>query len=307
MFPFTLHQLRILRTIAAEQSFTKAAERLYLSQPSLSKQLKILEDSLGLLLINRNEKHRFMTENGKLLLKYSERILALCKERCRALNDLKNEERGNFSIGVSQTIETYLFPKLFVFFTQKYPQITLNFQVYSDEILVKHIYEKTIDVAIVNKNVIQFRDPKITITPFVITQLDLIVSKFHPFTIKKKIKKNEIYSLEYVSLSNDFIEKIQIDRLLKQNKINPTRLKTVAKLHSIDSIKAAVDLGLGSAFVPTWAFSMNKKKKFITPITIKNFQIVQKFYIVLLNTRKKSEVFEFFWTELVKLKIEICS
>ena len=307
MFPFTLHQLRILRAIAAEQSFTKAAETLYLSQPSLSKQLKILEDSLGLLLINRNEKQRFMTENGKLLLKYSDRILALCEESCRALNDLKNEERGNLAIGVTQTIETYLFPKLFVFFTQKYPQITLNFQVYSDEILVKYIHEETIDIAIVNENVIKFRDPKITIKPFVITQLDLIVSKFHPFTIKKKIKKNEIYSLEYVSLESDLIEKIQIDHLLKQNKINPTRLKTVARLHSIDSVKAAVDLGLGSAFVPTWAFSTDKSRKRITPIKIKNFQIVQKFYIVLLNSRKKSEAFEFFYTELLKFKLEICS
>jgi DNA-binding transcriptional LysR family regulator len=101
MLPFTLQQLRILKAIATEKNFTKAASTLYISQPSLSKQIKILETNLETLLINRERSKLSLTENGQVLLQYSERILALCEESCRALMDRKNGERGNLTVGAS--------------------------------------------------------------------------------------------------------------------------------------------------------------------------------------------------------------
>ena len=90
MLPFTLQQLRILKAIATEKNFTKAAAILYLSQPTLSKQIQVLEKNLDTLLINRERNKISLTENGKVLLQYSDRILALCEESCRAISDLKN-------------------------------------------------------------------------------------------------------------------------------------------------------------------------------------------------------------------------
>ena len=134
MLPFTLQQLRILKAIATEKSFTRAAEILYISQPSLSKQIKTLEKNLGIILINRESNKIFLTENGKVFLQYSERILALCEESCRALIDLKNGDRGSLKIGASQTIGTYLMPRILSFFAQNYPQIDLKIQINSTPI-----------------------------------------------------------------------------------------------------------------------------------------------------------------------------
>ena len=69
-----------------------------------------------------------MTEAGKVFLQYSERILALCEESCRALNDLKNGDRGNLTVGASQTIGTYLMPRVLALFAQNYPQINLKYK-----------------------------------------------------------------------------------------------------------------------------------------------------------------------------------
>ena len=88
--PFTLQQLRILKAIASEKSFTRAADILFVSQPSLSKQIKTLENRLNISLINRENNTVSLTEAGKLFLDYAERILALCEESCRALNELKS-------------------------------------------------------------------------------------------------------------------------------------------------------------------------------------------------------------------------
>ena len=90
MLPFTLQQLRILKAIATEKNFTKAAELLYLSQPSLSKQIKTLEQNLGIRILNREKNKISLTENGQVFLQYAERILTLCEESCRAIIDLKN-------------------------------------------------------------------------------------------------------------------------------------------------------------------------------------------------------------------------
>ena len=83
VLPFTLQQLRIFKAIASEKSFTQAAEILFVSQPSLSKQIKTLENRLGILLLNRTGNKISLTESGNVFLQYSERILALCEESCR--------------------------------------------------------------------------------------------------------------------------------------------------------------------------------------------------------------------------------
>ena len=149
MLPFTLQQLRILKAVATEKNFTKAADVLYLSQPSLSKQMRTLEKNLDILLLNRETNKISLTENGKVFLQYSERILALCEESCRALIDLKNGERGHLTVGASQTIGTYLMPRVLALFVQMYPQINLKVQVNSTRIIAKNIINREIDIAVV--------------------------------------------------------------------------------------------------------------------------------------------------------------
>ena len=151
MFPFTLHQLRILRAIATEQNFTKAAEILYLSQPSLSKQLKSLEASLEILLINRSKSQPFLTKDGRLVLRYTERILFLCEETCRMVNAIKKKEYKSLTIGTTPLIAIYLLPKLFELLDQKYPTITFSFQVLSSIAASNQINIKTIDIIILNE------------------------------------------------------------------------------------------------------------------------------------------------------------
>jgi len=153
VLPFTLQQLRIFKAIASEKSFTQAAEILFVSQPSLSKQIKTLENSLGILLLNRTGNKISLTEAGNVFLQYSERILALCEESCRALNDLKDGERGNLKVGASQTIGAYLMPRVLTLFSQSYPQITLNIDIDSTRIIAKKVADRIIDIAIVGGDI----------------------------------------------------------------------------------------------------------------------------------------------------------
>lgn len=110
--PFTLDQLRILKAIAAEGSFKRAADSLYVSQPAVSLQVQNLERQLDVPLFDRGGRRAQLTEAGHLLLSYGDRILSLCQETCRAIEDLQNLQGGTLIVGASQTTGTYLLPRM---------------------------------------------------------------------------------------------------------------------------------------------------------------------------------------------------
>jgi DNA-binding transcriptional LysR family regulator len=302
MLPFTLQQLRILKAVATEKSFTKAAEILFLSQPYLSKQIKALEQNLDVSLLRRNSNTISLTENGQIFLQYAERILALCEESCRALIDLKNGERGNLSVGASQTIGTYLMPRLLALFAQNYPQIDLKVQVNSTRVIAKQIVNRQIDLALVGGDVPQELKQNLKIEHFVEDELNLIVSNSHPFAKRKKIKKEDLYHLNFITLhSNSTIRKF-VDNILKQNNIETDQLTIVMQLNSIEAIKTAVSLGLGAAFVSSSAIEKEIKLKTVEILEIENIKITRTLSIVSNSDSYKSKAFDFFYKELTTLK-----
>ena len=304
ILPFTLQQLRILKAVASEKSFTRAAEILYVSQPSLSKQIKILENRLGIVLLNRENSTISLTEAGRVFLQYSERILALCEESCRALNDVKNGDRGNLTVGASQTIGTYLMPRVLALFAQNYPQINIKVQVDSTRVIAKNVVNREIDIAVVGGDVPEELKKNLDIENFVEDELILIVPKSHPFALKKykKINKDDLYHLNFITLNPTSTIRKFIDNILIQNDIETKQFNIIMQLNSIEGIKTAVSLGLGAAFVSSSAIEKEIKLKTVEIITIENIRITRRLSIITNRQCYKSKALEFFYNELWVLK-----
>ncbi len=305
ILPFTLQQLRILKAIAKEKNFTKAAEALYISQPSLSKHIKTLEKNLDVLLIDRknNKANKIsLTEHGKVFLEYSERILALCEESCRALMDLKNGDRGDLTIGASQTVGTYLMPRVIALFSQNYPQLNLKLTATSTKKIVKKIINREIDIGLVGGEIPEKLKKDITVQPFIKDELNLIVPKFHPFTKREKIKKEELYHLNFITLNSSSSIQKCIDNILYQNNIEIKQLKRTTQLPSIEGIKTAVSLGLGAAFIFSSSIKKDIELETIQLLKIENIDISRTLLIISNPDSYKSRAFEFFYKELHFLK-----
>lgn len=302
MFPFTLQQLRILKAIATEKNFTRAAKILYISQPSLSKQIKRLEKNLGISLINREGNKIFLTENGKVFLQYSERILALCEESCRALIDLKNSDRGNLTIGSSQTIGTYLMPQVLSLFAQNYPQIDLKIKINSTPIIINKILKQEIDIGVVGSEIPDKLRKNLITKYFVKDEINLIISTIHPFAKKKRINKEDLYYLNFITLSPNYTIQKFIENILIQNQIETKELKVIMQLNSIEGIKTAVSLGLGAAFVSSLSIEKEINLKTIEILTIKDIKITRSLSVISNSKHYKSKAFELFYNELCILK-----
>jgi DNA-binding transcriptional LysR family regulator len=303
MFPFTLQQLRILKAIAQEKNFTKAADLIYLSQPSLSKQIKTLEKNLNLILITRENNKISLTENGRIFLYYSEKILALSEECCRALFDLKNgEQDNNLTIGASESIGIYIIPKVINIFTKMHPRVDLKVKIDSTQIVAKNVINRKVDIGIVGGEISEKLKKHLTVESFADEEINLIVSKFHPFVSKSIITKEDLYTLNFISLNSNSTIKRLIDQTLVQNQIEIKQLKTILQFNSVEGIKTAVSLGLGAAFVSSSAIEKEIKLKTIKIIKIENIKITRSLSILINPDFSQTKVVKSFYIQLSKLK-----
>lgn len=298
--PFTLQQLRILKAVASEKSFTRAAEILFVSQPSLSKQIKILESRLGITLLNRQNNSISLTEGGRLFLQYAERILALCEESCRAVNDVKNGDRGNLTVGASQTIGAYLMPRVLALFAQNHPQISIKVHVDSTRIIAKNVANQQIDIAVVGGDIPEKLKKSLKIENFVQDELILIVPKSHPFTFKrqKRISIEDLYHLNFITLNSTSTTHKFIDSILIQNNIETKQFNTIMQLNSIEGIKTAVSLGLGVAFISSSAVEKEVQLKTVDIITIENIKINRTLSIITSHDCLYPKALEYFYNDL---------
>ena len=299
--PFTLDQLMILQTISKEGSFKKAAEKLYISQPAVSLQIQNLEKQLDAPIFYRDKRKAYLTETGELLKKYCDRILSLCEETCRALDELQTFQSGALVIGASQTTGTYLMPRLIGIFRHKYPQISIELQVHSTRRISWGVANGKIDLAIVGGEVPKELTNTLEITSYAEDELALILPISHPFSSLDFIRKEDLYRLRFIALDTQSTIRNVIESTLTQNGIDSSYFKIEMELNSVEAIKNAVQSGLGAAFVSVSAISKELDLQMLHWAKIEGITIKRTLSIITNPKRYHSNVTQLFKEELLEM------
>lgn len=297
--PFTLDQLRILKAIAAEGSFKKAADSLYVSQPAVSLQVQNLERQLDVPLFDRGGRRAQLTEAGHLLLSYGDRILTLCQETCRAIEDLQNLQGGTLIVGASQTTGTYLLPRMIGLFRQRYPDVAVQLHVHSTRRTSWSVANGQIDLAIIGGEVPTELQDSLEIIPYAEDELALIMPVFHPLANAEVIQKEDLYKLQFIALDSQSTIRKVIDQVLSRSGIETRRLKIEMELNSIEAIKNAVQSGLGVAFVSISAIEKELQMGVLHRSKV-NDVVVNRILSVIFNpARYRSKAAEAFTREIL--------
>ena len=299
--PFTLDQLKILKTIVQEGSFKKAAEKLYISQPAVSLQIQNLERQLNVPIFYRDKKKARLTENGHLLIKYCDRILSLCEETCRALEELQTLQSGALIIGASQTTGTYLMPRLIGIFRHNYPQIAVELQVHSTRRIAWGVVNGQIDLAVVGGEVPKELKSSLEITSYAEDELALILPVSHPFSSLDYIQKEDLYRLKFIALDTQSTIRKVIENVLLQNGIDSKYFKIEMELNSIEAIKNAVQSGLGAAFVSVSAISKELELNTLHWTKIQDVTIKRTLSIVMDPNRYHANITKVFKEEILEM------
>ncbi|AGF50839.1 LysR transcriptional regulator [Synechocystis sp. PCC 6803] len=297
--PFTLDQLRILKAIASEGSFKRAADTLYVSQPAVSLQVQNLEKQLSVPLFDRGGRKAQLTEAGHLLLNYGEKIITLCQETCRAIEDLQNLQGGTLIVGASQTTGTYLLPRMIGMFRQQYPDVTVQLQVHSTRRTAWGVANGQVDLAIIGGEVPAELQETLTVLPYAEDELALILPVLHPLAQAETIQKEDLYKLKFISLDSQSTIRKVIDKVLSQGEIDTKRLKIEMELNSIEAIKNAVQSGLGAAFVSTTAIEKELEMNVLHIAPIKNVEIRRVLSVIINPNRYRSKASAAFIREVL--------
>src|SRR5918992_4229720 len=120
-----LAELQVFLTVASERSFSRAAARLHRTQPAISQAVRRLEEDLGERLFDRSAKDGKLTEAGRVLLDYAQRLMRLAEETESAVRDLRDLQRGRVLVGANEAAVHILLP-LIARFRQRYPEIAID-------------------------------------------------------------------------------------------------------------------------------------------------------------------------------------
>jgi DNA-binding transcriptional LysR family regulator len=296
--PFTLDQLRILKAIAAEGSFKRAADSLYVSQPAVSLQVQNLERQLDVPLFDRGGRRAQLTEAGHLLLNYGEKVLTLCQETCRALEDLQNLQGGSLIIGASQTTGTYLLPRMIGAFRQKYPDVAVQLHVHSTRRTSWSVANGQIDLAVIGGEVPPELQDSLDIIPYAEDELALILPPDHVLS-RGELQRDDLYRLQFIALDSQSTIRKVIDQVLGRAGIETRRLKIDMELNSIEAIKTAVQSGLGAAFLSLSAIEKELQMGILHRARIEGVEIKRMLSVIINPNRYRSKAADAFCREIM--------
>jgi len=283
------NQLRIFYSVARNSSVTLAAKELFLTQPAVSIQIHLLEEDHSVKLFNRSGKGITITEEGKLLLSYAERIFNLSDEMEEALWQMKSLDRGRLKIGSSRTIGSYYLPQLFEIFKLKYPHIEIQMDISNSSRVIEEILSFQNDIGFIG---IDYFHKNLVLKPFIKERLVLITPPDHELTHKKAISYKDLNGQKMIMREKGSGTMELIKQELTKNKVS---VETVMELGSNEAIKRAVEAGLGVSIISNNVVKREKDQGRIKVLHFSsNKDIIRYFYIIYHKDKYLSDLLKAF-------------
>lgn len=239
--------LKAFINVAELGSFSQAAERLYLTQPAISKRIKNLEELLDTQLFDRIGRHITLTESGQVLLPRARRILQEITDSHHEIHALSGAISGTLKLGISHHIGLYRLPKVLSHFKNKYPAVSYEIEFYESEIAYEEISHGELDLALVTLNDDESHYPKIFSQSIWTDQLYFCANAQHPLSQSKEVSLKQLSSHAAVLPQ----QQTQTGRLVAELFIQrELPLSIATQTNYLESIKMLCRIGLGWSVLP---------------------------------------------------------
>jgi len=257
-----LSELQVFLTVAKEGSFSRAAERLYRTQPAVSLTIRKLEDSLEQPLFVRGARPVRLTDAGILLQEYAERLL-----------NLEGLKRGELSVGVNESSIHALLPALSAF-REAHPGV---------QVRVHRMFSRDIPHEVVNYRLdlgaVSFvpRDPQLQATEILKDELTLVVPPKHPLAKRKDVDVEELGKEAFIAHIVESPFRRKVIELFARHR---TPLNMPMEMPTIESIKRFVQMGMGVAIVPRMCVTWEVEHGLLKELHIRQMAIPRHLYLV---------------------------
>lgn len=277
-----LNSLQVFLTVARERSFSRAAEKLYRTQPAISISVRKLEEWVGQPLFVRGTGARTLTEAGVLLIEYAERMLNLREEARRSLEDLAGLRRGRLSLGVNESSIHALLPAL-ARFRRKFPKI---------EIAIHRVYSRDIPREILNYRldlgIASYRPSNAALAAVALLRdgLAFVVHPRHRLAKKRRVSIRELGDEIFIA---HIVASPYRDRVIQLFARHHVALQMGVELPTIESIKRFVEMGMGVAIVPRMCAQAEVERGQLIEVRIREMHLRRDLFLIFRRDRPLSQ------------------
>lgn len=247
-----MHQLRYVVAVARMGNFSRAAEQCHVSQPSLSEQIRKLEDELGERLFDRMNRQARLTSHGENFLRHAVRILEEVDAAKREAADARNLLRGTLTFGVLPTIAPYLLPDVMALFMKKFPGVEIVVQEGTTAQLLRLAQNYEVDFALASQPI---RDERLAVRELFTEELLLALPAGHPLTRKRAVSASDLEQERLIVMQEGHCLGRQVLNFCDQRNLRPNVSFCSGQLETIQSLVSA---GVGISLIPAMAANFRR-------------------------------------------------
>lgn len=283
----TFRQLEVFEAIARLGSFTRAAEELFLTQPTASMQIKKLKNTIGLPLFEQVGKRIYLTDAGKALQSTCREIFDTLNNFEMLVSDMKGLKQGKLRLAVVTTAK-YFAPRLLGAFCKQFPGIDVSLEVSNRERLLERLSDNQDDLYVLGQPPEDF---DVVYESFLDNPLVLLAPNNHPLINKRNISLQRIVQEPFIMREPGSGTRIAVERLFRKHKLE---LNVRMELGSNEAIKQAIVGGLGISVLSRHTLALDSALGQLAILNVKHFPIKRQWYAVYPASKQPTIVAQTF-------------
>lgn len=289
----TFRQLRIFDMVARYQSHTRAAEKLHMTQPAVSMQMKQLEESLDINLFERQGKSISLTREGRAMRQYSSNIIQSYESMLEYVDEIKGFRQGQLVISVTTTAN-YFTSRILAAFSKQYPQINISLDVTNRQNILAQLENNEPNLVIMGEPP---KGHELKSEKFMANPLVVIAPADHPLVGKKQLDLDKVLEEKFVVREPGSGTREAIERHLKRfGKICTSGLE----MSSNEAIKHAVAAGFGLGMVSKHTIDLELKNNYLKILDVEGFPIERHWHLVSRKGKPMSPIAKAFRSFLLE-------
>lgn len=285
------HKLKVFCIVAETKSFSRASEIIRLTQPAVSLQIQALEEMYGTKLFNRSGCVITLTKAGEMLYKYAKEINSLYASAEKEIGGVTGLVKGIISVGASSTIGNYVLPSVVSDFKRRYPKVGVHIHIGNTKGVVDFLNAGSVDIGLVEGDV---NKQKLLIEKLIPDEMVLVMSPYHHLAKKSNLSVMELSKEPLIFREEGSGSRQAIEKFLSKHGISYQNLKISLIMGSTESIKSAVEEGLGTSILSKWAVKKESKYGTLKTAVFKEEKFVRDFSLVSRKSKEPSHTVEQF-------------
>ncbi|MDE3097203.1 MAG: LysR family transcriptional regulator [Chloroflexota bacterium] len=290
-----LGQIEAFVQVAQHRSFSKAAEALFLTQPSVTARIQALERDLGESLFERNGRGVRLTEMGTSFLPYARRALKALQDGRDALDGMRNLELGTLKLGSALTVSTYVLPRILKKYCTLYPGVEVSVQTGRSEQVLQMVLNDDVHCALERT----VHHPDIVTVPLYEDDLVLVAAPQHRFARGGTASIEDVGRESLILFDKGSSYTALIQNVFRQNGVVP---RTLMELDTIEGTKKMVEEGLGIAMLPKVSTQRELEIGTLVPIAVSNAAMPRRqISLIYRKSRKHLRSVQVFFALLAEM------